>query len=93
MERTGVKKGVMMYEYRRSKTAVEELKTELERRWCGGGGEEEEEEKGLRERVESLKVSVGSLRSGTESVIAQIDDFFDEIVDGRKMLLAFCSHR
>lgn len=96
MERTGVKKGVMMYEYRRSKTAVEELKAELERRWCGGGGrgeEEEEAEKGFRERVESVKVSVGSLRSGTESVVAQIDDFFDEIVDGRKMLLAFCSHR
>ncbi|KAF8103564.1 hypothetical protein N665_0188s0493 [Sinapis alba] len=98
MERTGMKKGVMMYEYRRSKTAVEELKTELERRWCGGGGREEEEEeeeaeKGLRERVEDVKVSVGSLRNGTESVVAQIDDFFDEIVDGRKMLLAFCSHR
>ncbi|KAJ0241481.1 BPS1-like protein [Hirschfeldia incana] len=96
MERTGVKKGVMMYEYRRSKTAVEELKTELERRWCGGGGREEEEEeagRGLRERVEEVKVSVGSLRNGTESVVAQIDDFFDEIVDGRKMLLAFCSHR
>ncbi|CAN7130571.1 uncharacterized protein LOC103832214 [Brassica rapa] len=96
MERTGVKKGVMMYEYRRSKTAVEELKAELERRWCCGGGrgeEGEEAERGLRERVESVKVSVGSLRSGTESVVAQIDDFFDEIVDGRKMLLAFCSHR
>ncbi|CAH8354730.1 unnamed protein product [Eruca vesicaria subsp. sativa] len=95
MERTGVKKGVMMYEYRRSKTAVEELKTELERRWCGGGRVEEEEaaERGLRERVESVRVSVGSLRNGTESVVSQIDDFFDEIVDGRKMLLAFCSHR
>ncbi|KAG7652087.1 hypothetical protein AtNW77_Chr1g0079931 [Arabidopsis thaliana] len=93
MERIGVRKGMMMYEYRRSKTAMEELKVELERRCCGGGGEEEAVEKGLRERIENLKGSVGSLRNGTESIVAQIDDFFDDIVDGRKMLLDYCSHR
>lgn len=93
MERIGMRKGMMMYEYRRSKTAMEELKAELERRCCGGGGEEEAAEKGLRERVENLKGSVGNLRNGTESIVAQIDDFFDDIVDGRKMLLDYCSHR
>ncbi|KAL1214292.1 hypothetical protein V5N11_005174 [Cardamine amara subsp. amara] len=96
MERTGMRKGIMMYEYRRSKTAMEELKAELERRWCNGGGGEEEEaavEKGLRERVENLKGNIGNLRNGTESIVAQIDDFFDDIVDGRKMLLDYCSHR
>jgi hypothetical protein len=93
MERIGVRKGMMMYEYRRSKTAMEELKVELERRCCGGGGEEEAVEKGLRERIENLTGSVGSLRNGTESIVAQIDDFFDDIVDGRKMLLDYCSHR
>ncbi|XP_010471985.1 PREDICTED: protein BPS1, chloroplastic-like [Camelina sativa] len=95
MERIGTRKGMMMYEYRRSKTAMEELKAELERRCCGGGGRGEEEaaEKGLRERVESLKGYIGNLRNGTESFVAQIDDFFDDIVDGRKLLLDYCSHR
>ncbi|EOA35459.1 hypothetical protein CARUB_v10020667mg [Capsella rubella] len=94
MERIGTRKGMMMYEYRRSKTAMDELKAELERRCCGGGGgEEEAAEKRLRERVESMKGDIGSLRNGTESVVAQIDDLFDDIVDGRKMLLDYCSHR
>ncbi|CAN8234089.1 unnamed protein product [Cochlearia groenlandica] len=91
-----MKKGIMMYEYRRSKTAMEELKAEHERRWCSGGGGGEEEtaaEKGLRERVESVRESVVKLRNGTESIVSQIDDLFDDIVDGRKMLLDFCSHR
>ncbi|KAG6414876.1 hypothetical protein SASPL_122250 [Salvia splendens] len=74
--------GIMLYELRRSAFAMEELRAEIE-----GEGEGE-----VGEKVESLRSFVEALQCGAEGIIGQLDDFFDEIVEGRKTLLNMCSH-
>ena len=76
----GAAAGVMMYEFRRVKTAVEQLKDAMDR---GSGN--------FGTATEEVTLWAGRLRSGCDDIVALIDDLFDEIVEGRKKLLDLCS--
>lgn len=74
--------GILMREFREVRVVVEEMM------------DDDDDAGGLAgERAERFRGWFGLLRSGTESLVNQLDDFFDEIADGRKMMLDLCSHR
>jgi hypothetical protein len=87
IDNNDVQQGILMFEFQQAKIAMEELKVELERITCYNGDEI------IQEKVEKVKSCFGLLRCSVETITGQLDDFFDEIVEGRKKLLDMCSHR
>lgn len=83
----GAQPGILLYELQRSAFAMDEIKMEMEAMI----GYEAEIDVG--DKVENLRSCVEALQCGAEGIIGQLDDFFDEIVEGRKTLLNMCSHR
>lgn len=80
---------IRMCEFRCARAAVEAAREEVERaaaagRKCEGGV--------VKDKVEELKAWLDVLRTGTDNLVCQLDDFLDDIVEGRKELSDLCSH-
>ncbi|WVZ95574.1 hypothetical protein U9M48_041318 [Paspalum notatum var. saurae] len=85
--------GIMMYEFRQATAAIETLRQDLDRLLAMGASYDCCDADDVAQRADIISGWVGMLRSGADAVIAELDDFFDEIVEGRKMLSDLCSHR
>ncbi|KAL6531645.1 hypothetical protein OROMI_028008 [Orobanche minor] len=80
--------GVVLYELQSARFAVDELKMAIE-----NVDTEYEQVIDIDDRVENLKSCFEVLQCGVEGIVVQLDDFFDEIVEGRKKLFDMCSNR
>ncbi|XP_073042492.1 uncharacterized protein [Primulina eburnea] len=80
--------GILVYELQKAKLSTDELKMEIDGLIKGGFQND-----AYYRKAENLKSCFGDLQRGVESVIVQLDDFFDEIVEVREKLMDMCSRR
>ncbi|KAJ3700361.1 hypothetical protein LUZ61_004066 [Rhynchospora tenuis] len=81
IEQMADRPGILLYEFQMVRAMIQEMER--------NGGDRME----ISENVNGLKMWIGLLRNGCENLVGQLDDLFDEIVEGRKMLLDLCSNR
>lgn len=81
--------GIRMCEFRCARAALEAARDEVERAAAAG---RKCEDGGVKDKLEELKAWLDVLRTGTEGLVCQLDDFLDDIVEGRKELSDLCSH-
>ncbi|KAH7575752.1 hypothetical protein JRO89_XS02G0209000 [Xanthoceras sorbifolium] len=81
--------GVMLFEFRKAKMAMEDLKEELEKIVEFESSSSSSSSVEIQEKVEYLKNYFGLLRCGVESIVGQIDDLFDEILVVNSSVKAF----
>uniref|UniRef100_A0A0D9YI43 Uncharacterized protein n=1 Tax=Oryza glumipatula TaxID=40148 RepID=A0A0D9YI43_9ORYZ len=86
--------GIRMYEFRCARAAVEAAREEVERAVAAGPRKQqcEDGDGGVKDKVDELKAWLDVLRTGTDGLVCQLDDFLDDIVEGRKELSDLCSH-
>lgn len=86
--------GIRMYEFRCARAAVEAAREEVERAVAAGPRKQqcEDGDGGIKDKVDELKAWLDVLRTGTDGLVCQLDDFLDDIVEGRKELSDLCSH-
>lgn len=86
---------IRMDEFRSARAAAEAAREEVERAAAAaaaGGSKLVDQDGAVKEKAEELKAWVEVLRAGTDGLVCQLDDFLDDIVEGRKELSDLCSH-
>lgn len=83
-ELRGQRAGVFLYEFLRANSAMEGVEVDLMNNMQFNGTIIPAD---VNDKVKNLKNCFEVLQSGVENFTVQIDDFFDEIVEGRKKLL------
>ncbi|XP_047060923.1 uncharacterized protein LOC124667709 [Lolium rigidum] len=86
---------IRMDEFRSARAAAEAAREEVERAAAAavaGGCKLIDQDGAVKEKAEELRAWVEVLRAGTDGLVCQLDDFLDDIVEGRKELSDLCSH-